>query len=214
MPWCAVANCTNDENSTNISFHRIPKNKKQRIAWVEACKRKDHFSVDSARICSAHFSQEDFMTDLKYEFGIPSKRRLIAGVIPRFNIPTILSSKQNPNKAKKSEERAVRSRKRELKQYLNEICEYEGSSKRQKLFDSQNMMNLQVCEAENIHNLKACDTCMEITDEKNKEISCLKEKISKLEEELKKLNKGYKYLQKQNHRLIIMLFGNFFFILS
>ena len=125
MPWCAVADCTNDENTDDISYHRIPKDKKQRIAWIEACKRKDPFSVDSARVCSAHFSKEDFKKDFKHEFGISSRRRLIAGAVPRFNIPTILSSKQTPRKIEKSEERAERSRKRKLKQYLIKVCKNE-----------------------------------------------------------------------------------------
>ena len=104
MLWCVVADCTNDEK-TDISFHRIPKNKKQRIAWIEACKRKDSFSVDSARVCTSYFSKEDFKKDFKHEFGILSKRRLIAGTIPHFNILTILPSKQTPSKMQKSEKR-------------------------------------------------------------------------------------------------------------
>lgn len=48
----------------------------------------------------------------------------------------------------------------------------------QKLFDSENIPNLQAFENDNSQNLQICDFCKEITNEKNKEISNLKQKIS------------------------------------
>ena len=54
-------------------------------------------------MCSSHFSKEDFKKDFKHEFGISSRGCLIVGAIPRFNIPTIMSSKQTPCKIQKSE---------------------------------------------------------------------------------------------------------------
>ena len=87
MPLCAVADGTLIDRD-DISFRRISKDKKQRIAWIKAC--KSPFSVDSARVCSSHFSKEDFKKDFKHEFGISSRRRWrTAGAVPRFNIHRI-----------------------------------------------------------------------------------------------------------------------------
>lgn len=96
--------------------------------------------------------------------------RLIAVAISRFNILTILSSKKHPDKTQTSEDRAARFRNRE---YLTHIYENEEPSKRQKLFDAENITKLQACENGKIQNLQVCDSCMEVTDEKNKEINHL-----------------------------------------
>lgn len=67
------------------------------------------------------------------------------------------------------------------------------------------MPNLQYFENDNNQNLQIYDSCKEIINEKNKEISNSKQKISWLEEELMKINKGHKYLQKKI--LILLLFS-------
>lgn len=67
------------------------------------------------------------------------------------------------------------------------------------------MPNLQYFENDNNQNLQIYDSCKEIINEKNKEISNSKQKISWLEEELMKTNKGHKYLQKKI--LILLLFS-------
>jgi len=120
MPSCAIAKCSSNENNCKekgITFHRIPKDKGLRKAWVHACKRADKFNVDSVKVCSLHFVDDDFERDLKSELlNLKPVKQLKFGVIPHFNIPTV------KNKSVDSE-RTARIKKRENKATVRRLCE-------------------------------------------------------------------------------------------
>ena len=44
----------------NVCFFRFPINPQIRKKWVEKCYRKDKFDPSTRRICSNHFSPEQF----------------------------------------------------------------------------------------------------------------------------------------------------------
>lgn len=71
--WCTVFNCSNNNNNPNnkgsFSFFTFPRNKILGKQWNLFCKRKDKFSVKTAKICCKHFVKEDFANYLQYEMG-------------------------------------------------------------------------------------------------------------------------------------------------
>lgn len=69
---CAVAICPSLKDA---SYHRFPKNDSLQKFWVNCCRRKDQFNVQTAKVCSRHFNEEDFERDLQNELlgGKPRK---------------------------------------------------------------------------------------------------------------------------------------------
>ena len=61
---CAVA-CCKPPYPPGTSLHRIPKKPELRKSWIVACKRQDKFNVENARVCSRHFTTDDFEEDEK-----------------------------------------------------------------------------------------------------------------------------------------------------
>ena len=51
------------------SFHSFPGNIKLMKKWVLFCKRKDKINPKTAKICSKHFLDEDFVNDLQFKMG-------------------------------------------------------------------------------------------------------------------------------------------------
>jgi len=85
MPACAVATCKNyikTEKSSDLSFHRFPKDPSIRKQWVYRCSRKDKFNPSNGKICSNHFSPSDYESSQNN-----SKRKLKKSAIPSFNLP-------------------------------------------------------------------------------------------------------------------------------
>lgn len=79
---CAVAVCKNgktmtgkDPSTLHIIYHRFPLDEQQRKLWVKRTRRDGEFKASSARICSVHFTSEDYERDLKAELmGLPARR--------------------------------------------------------------------------------------------------------------------------------------------
>ena len=114
MPHCAVAVCN---SRSGVSYHRFPKDPKLRKVWVLACKRKDHFNEDKARVCENHFLSSDFERDLKNELlNLPTKKILKKGAFPTINLLT------NQNKRPASSAREERLSKRIRKELVEELC--------------------------------------------------------------------------------------------
>ena len=81
---CAVAVCPSPKG---VSYHIFPKEKTLRKAWVDACKRKDQIPVETGRVCSNHFKEEDFFRDLKHELlNLPLRKLLKKDTIPTQNL--------------------------------------------------------------------------------------------------------------------------------
>lgn len=83
MPYyCAVADWKSVNKKSNdyeITFHRFPtKSRKLCQRWIHKCRRQDReLNPDNSRICSLHFTANDFERDLQGELlGIPLKKKL------------------------------------------------------------------------------------------------------------------------------------------
>jgi hypothetical protein len=114
MKHCAVAICSSPGGA---SYHRFPKDPKLRKAWVLACKRKDDFNQDEARICENHFLPSDFERDFKNELlHMPTRKILKKGSIPTLNLL--------PNERKRllSSAREERLSKKQRKDIIDELC--------------------------------------------------------------------------------------------
>lgn len=62
MPSCAAIGCTNrpSKNLPGITFHRFPRKKEIREAWIKALRREKYIPSNTAVVCSEHFIEEDF----------------------------------------------------------------------------------------------------------------------------------------------------------
>ena len=63
---CAVA-CCKRPYPKGTQFHRFPKDERCKL-WVQACKRNDEIKIKTAKVCSQHFTRNDYQRNLKYEF--------------------------------------------------------------------------------------------------------------------------------------------------
>ena len=85
---CAVAICPSPQDA---SYHHFPKDLKLKKIWTDRCNRKDNINPQTAKICSEHFKQEDFIRDLQAELlGQPRRRRLHPEYIPSRNLKPLL----------------------------------------------------------------------------------------------------------------------------
>ena len=95
MPDCAVALCGNYSRKTkgkNISYHSFPQNADLRNIWITKCKRADTVNVRTARICSDHFSEEDYEDGSRAKFmNEACSKKLKENVFPHLNLPTTLA---------------------------------------------------------------------------------------------------------------------------
>lgn len=97
MPQCAISSCTNSQRKTQISvnpskiirYHRFPSDAITRSEWVRIC-GKNNVNVDTARVCSLHFSPVSYKT-LDNDTSLPNntkkciyKSRLKKGVVPHL----------------------------------------------------------------------------------------------------------------------------------
>lgn len=100
----------------NVSFFTFPKNKKMALEWVKLCKRKDKFNIVNARICSKHFTQEDYVRNLKHEllqYNAKNYRSLKREAVPSQNLPQLLKrvrmqeNSSRDERQKKGKERSL-----------------------------------------------------------------------------------------------------------
>ncbi|XP_037952824.1 uncharacterized protein LOC119683258 [Teleopsis dalmanni] len=87
---CAVSHCKQnnakkDGNKNSIHYHKFPTDPEQKEAWINFCQRLGIINTKTERICSLHFSDEDYEKNLQMEWGLSSSRtvRLKPGVVPR-----------------------------------------------------------------------------------------------------------------------------------
>lgn len=82
MPtYCCVPCCTQsgnkDAQGRKVSFHCLPNGEQARKAWLIAIKRAPPFNIRTARVCSRHFTEDDFLKN------IASGRRILRdGAVP------------------------------------------------------------------------------------------------------------------------------------
>lgn len=97
MPQCAVATCRNSHRRTRgrrIRYHRFPQIPEVRSRWVRACGRTPlangdiPFNIQTARICSLHFSNDSYEKDMEHlVLGLPVRSRLRRGAVPTIGVP-------------------------------------------------------------------------------------------------------------------------------
>ncbi|KAI4500082.1 hypothetical protein M0802_004952 [Mischocyttarus mexicanus] len=97
MPQCAVATCRNSHRRTRgrrIRYHRFPQIPEVRSRWVRACGRVPlvngdiPFNIQTARICSLHFTQDSYEKDVEHQMlGLPARSRLRRGAVPTISVP-------------------------------------------------------------------------------------------------------------------------------
>lgn len=79
---CTVGVCNNSrlgvkQSGKEVCFYRFPKNKSLRQIWVQKCKRGGKWDPENCRVCSEHFTEEDYERDLQAELlNLPAKRIL------------------------------------------------------------------------------------------------------------------------------------------
>lgn len=93
MPQCAVITCGNNyRKASNVRYHRFPSEEYIREHWKAICGRKDpSYNCQTARVCSLHFSRENYEKDLEHELlGLPPRTRLRKGAYPDIDVPVLL----------------------------------------------------------------------------------------------------------------------------
>ena len=81
---CAVPNCrnaslrtNNNETKKKISYHLFPKDEHYKRLWISKCYRSTPYNYDNAYMCSEHFTNDDFVRDLRGELlHVQTKRKL------------------------------------------------------------------------------------------------------------------------------------------
>ncbi|XP_041862038.1 THAP domain-containing protein 2-like isoform X2 [Melanotaenia boesemani] len=106
MPdFCSAFGCSHERNTETkkqgITFHKFPKDKRRRQAWVDALRRRDFVPKDCSVVCSRHFNPEDFDRT-------GQSTRLKEGVIPSiFNFPDRLCKVPSRPRAGRTSQQAA-----------------------------------------------------------------------------------------------------------
>lgn len=90
MPQCAIRNCLarhvrirNSQIPENHRFHRFPRNAALRDVWLKASSKPDTPNWCNYRMCSRHFTLDDYERDLQHELmGIQQKWILKPEAVP------------------------------------------------------------------------------------------------------------------------------------
>ena len=76
-------------------LHTLPKDADRQKLWIAVSKRGDPVNVNHARVCSRHFTSDDYEEDSKFRLLNPDKtpeenprRRLKPTAVPSRNIPS------------------------------------------------------------------------------------------------------------------------------
>jgi len=125
MVHCCVPGCINHSSKTsNISYHRIPNDKGLQKAWLARI-RRDNLPLQNCYVCSEHFTDDCFETDLKAQLmpELKVKRRL-----KRDAIPSVCSFRPEPKKPRissenhESQQRAEELRQKVSVEYRTQTC--------------------------------------------------------------------------------------------
>lgn len=115
MVYCAVVGCSSTSNKKSKyfclerRFFRFPKDKNICEKWILKCYQRDKFNIETARICSKHFSENDFERKEKL-LKLPEKK----WKLKRDAIPSLKLIKNVTDQTSAQEQRSKRVKKREL----------------------------------------------------------------------------------------------------
>ncbi|CAL8099540.1 unnamed protein product [Orchesella dallaii] len=106
---CHVPHCPNKkgECSSEILFFSFPPGLRG-FAWAKAIKRPDMKIYSKCRVCSEHFSENDFKSNMGSILGIEMRDRLTLDAIPSLKLPESL---EDAKKWEDSYYRRIRSKK-------------------------------------------------------------------------------------------------------
>ena len=103
----AAFGCNNDSRyNTSVSYHCFPSDKALQDDWLARISRADLVVTKHSRLCSLHFTPDDYEHDLRAELtGRKRKRDLKTGVIPSI-FSHRPAKKPRPSPEKRLEEKA------------------------------------------------------------------------------------------------------------
>ena len=84
---CSVRGCGNtsrQRDKCRSFFHTFPVKDKELCAeWVRRCRNLTIGNMHNARVCSDHFTPEDYLRDLKHELlNLPLRKKLKPDAVP------------------------------------------------------------------------------------------------------------------------------------
>ncbi len=90
---CCMYGCKNRRvKGSVLSFLKFPSNRELRAKWVHSTYRQGFKPTDSSRVCSAHFTEEDFKTTPTVkDKQVRQRLRLVPDAVPSImNVPSRL----------------------------------------------------------------------------------------------------------------------------
>lgn len=99
---CAVYGCSNEftdfesHQSATFKFHNFPTCERTRKQWLEACGLPEDTGTANAKICSDHFTLNDYSRKLREELLNPGYKRLLTDTaVPSVNFKPYSSLELN-----------------------------------------------------------------------------------------------------------------------
>ncbi|KAJ8913046.1 hypothetical protein NQ315_002063 [Exocentrus adspersus] len=128
---CAVAICKSNsekakKSGQHISFHSFPSDMGIRKEWVRRCHRKDMFDPKHKKVCSMHFTVEDYEDAIQAQIMNVVPKRLRKQAIPTLNL--MPKAKETTKNLSKSSKRSIRYQKREQAQLVKNILDESESN--------------------------------------------------------------------------------------
>lgn len=74
---CVAFGCSNRVGDFGLSFHQFPDDAIRKAQWINAVKRKDFVPSKYSKLCSKHFSEDDFISPSESFLKTKFKRRLL-----------------------------------------------------------------------------------------------------------------------------------------
>ncbi|KAJ8910908.1 hypothetical protein NQ315_003962 [Exocentrus adspersus] len=182
---CAVAVCKNNQlelkkRGLSIVFHSFPKGKDLvsstiQKEWVHRCRRNDKFNINTSRVCSEHFTVNDYERDLEHELlNLPPRKILKKTAVPTVNLDQEVKTLSNTPR----NERAIRKQNKEMVASLltshNLDCHLPSTSKHSnyhlegpsisKPESEANLTNNYICVNEEIQDSRQISSAMQTTE--------------------------------------------------
>lgn len=154
MPQCAVITCGNNyRKASNVRYHRFPSEEYIREHWKAICGRKDpSYNCQTARVCSLHFSRDNYEKDLEHELlGLPPRTRLRRGAYPDIDVPVLLPNIKRIMKQITSIKKKFNNKKVEVKQQNGHPTPIKKNIQRRVLNTTKNRPGSQVKNSLNVN---------------------------------------------------------------